>query len=114
VVSPAALGAAGADPARVPDRLSASYLVALAARAVREVGELLRGAVQAGKPLPTLSIDVDVRLPSPTARAAFAGDLADAVATLAARYHDESAPDGRTYRVVVLSHPRPPEGAEHE
>ncbi len=114
VVSPAALGAAGADPSRVPDRLSAAYLVALAARAVREVGGLLRGATQAGKRLPTLSVDADVRFASPAARTAFATDLADAVRTLAARYHDESAPDGRTYRVVVLSHPRPPEGTDHE
>ncbi len=36
VVSPAAMGPAAADPDRVPDRLSAAYLVALAARAVRE------------------------------------------------------------------------------
>ena len=114
VVSPAALGGAGADPSRVPDRLSAAYLVALAARAVREVGGLLRGAAQAGKRLPTLSLDADVRFASAAARTAFAAELADAVRTLAARYHDESAPDGRTYRVVVLSHPRPPEETENE
>jgi DNA-binding transcriptional ArsR family regulator len=107
VVSPAALGAAAADPARVPDRLSAAYLVAVAARAVREVGALLRGATQAGQRLPTLAVDADVRLASAGDRAAFAADLAQAVRTLAARYHDETAPDGRTYRVVVLSHPRP-------
>jgi DNA-binding transcriptional ArsR family regulator len=113
VVSPAALGEAAVDPARVPDRLSAAYLVALAARAVREVGALLRGATQAGRRLPTLAVDADVRLATAADRAAFAADLAQAVRTLAARYHDEAAPDGRTYRVVVLSHPRPPEGADH-
>src|SRR5687767_9679900 len=41
VVSPGAMGQAAADPARGADRLSASYLIALAARAVREVGRLL-------------------------------------------------------------------------
>src|ERR687893_1638295 len=41
VVSPEALGPAAADPTRRTDALSASYLVALAARAVREVGGLL-------------------------------------------------------------------------
>ncbi|GAA2720429.1 ArsR/SmtB family transcription factor [Cellulomonas aerilata] len=107
VVSPAALGAAGADPDRVSDRLSAGYLLALAARAVREVGGLARGAAQAGRRLPTLAVDADVRFASPADRAAFADDLAQAVRTLAARYHDEAAPDGRTYRVVVLSHPAP-------
>src|SRR5262249_31163083 len=39
VVSPAALGEAASDPARASDRLSARYLIALAARVVREVGE---------------------------------------------------------------------------
>lgn len=107
VVSPAAMGAAGADPARVPDRLSASYLLALAGRVVREVGALLRRAEQAGAPLPTLSVDADIRFRSPEDRAAFADDLAGAVRTLAARYHDEAAPDGRWYRLVALSHPRP-------
>ncbi len=108
-VSPAALGAAAIDPARVPDRLSAAYVVALASRAVREVGGLLRGAARAGQRLPALAVDADVRFASAADRAAFAADLAGAVRTLAARYHDETAPDGRTYRVVVLAHPRPPE-----
>lgn len=114
VVSPSALGAAAADPASVPDRLSEAYLVALAARAVREVGSLLHGATQAGKPLPTLTVDAAVRFASTADRAAFADALAEAVRGLAARYHDDSTPDGRTYRVVVLSHPRPQEAPEHE
>src|ERR671918_297692 len=44
VVSPAALGEAATDPGRASDRLSARYLVALAARMVREVGDLVRRA----------------------------------------------------------------------
>ena len=39
VVSPAALGPIAADPQRGSDRLSASYLIALAARVVREVSD---------------------------------------------------------------------------
>ncbi|RJK94975.1 helix-turn-helix domain-containing protein [Vallicoccus soli] len=109
VVSPGVLGGAAADPARVPDRLSAAYLVALAGRAVREVGGLLRGAQRAGQRLPTLSLDVDVRFASAADRSAFAAELAGAVRDLAARYHDEGAAGGRTYRVVVLAHPRPQE-----
>jgi DNA-binding transcriptional ArsR family regulator len=114
VVSPAALGTAGVDPGRVPDRLSAAYLVALAARAVREVGGLLRGAERAGERLPTLSVDVDVCFATPADRAAFAAELADAVRVLAARHHAGSAADGRWYRVVALSHPRPQEGSDHD
>ena len=57
VVSPAALGPAAADPARATDRLSASYLIAVAARVVHEVAALWRRATAAEKHLATLSID---------------------------------------------------------
>jgi len=114
VVSPAALGPAAADPDAVADRLSAGYLLAVAGRAVREVGGLLRGAGAAGKRLPTLSVEADVRFASAADRAAFATDLAACVRDLAARYHDGSAPQGRWYRLVALSHPRPAVAAEEE
>ncbi len=109
VVSPAALGPAAAEPSKIRDRLSAAYLIALAARAVREVGSLVQGAERAAKRLPTLSIDTDVRFATPEDRAAFAAELAAAVRALVAHYHDESAGNGRWYRVIALSHPRPPE-----
>lgn len=107
VVSPQALGPVGADPARSADRLSASYLVALAARSVREVGELWRRSRDADKRLATLSIDTAVRFASPSERARFASDLTDAVTSLVARYHDETAPRGRTHRLVVAAYPAP-------
>ena len=106
VVSPAALGASACDPARARDRLSASYLVALAARLVREVGALARDDEAAR--LSTLAVDTEIAFASPAARAAFADDLAAAVTQLAAKYHD---PQGRPHRLVVAAHPvpRPPE-----
>jgi DNA-binding transcriptional ArsR family regulator len=107
VVSPAALGPIGADPARNNDRFSASYLIALAARIVREVGDLWRTARQKDKRLATLSIDTVIRFRSPADRAAFTSDLANVVAALAARYHDESAQGGRPHRLVVASYPAP-------
>lgn len=107
VVSPAALGPLGADPARNADRLSASYLIALAARIVREAGALWRKARHDGKRLATLSIDTVIHFKSPADRAAFTAELTHAVATLAARYHDESAPDARPHRLVVASYPAP-------
>ncbi len=109
LISPAALGPAAADPGRMADRLSASYLLALAARAVREVGALAEAARTAGKDLPTLSVDTEIRFRSAAERAAFAAELAASVRSLAARYHDESAPGGRWHRLVVLAHPRPRE-----
>jgi DNA-binding transcriptional ArsR family regulator len=109
VVSPAAMGTAGVDHTRVSDRFSAAYLVALAARAVDEVGRLLRGAERVGKRLPTLSIDTEVCFASADDRAACAAELAHAVRTIAARYHNDSGPTGRWYRIVAVSHPRLPE-----
>jgi hypothetical protein len=107
VVSPAALGPIGADPARNSDRLSASYLIALAARIVGEVGALWHRARTSDKRLATLSIDTVIRFRSPADRAAFTNDLARAIASLAARYHDERAPRGRPHRLVVACYPAP-------
>src|SRR6201992_1550101 len=46
VISPAALAAVAPDPARAPDRLSACWLLALAAQLVRETGALLQRAAR--------------------------------------------------------------------
>jgi hypothetical protein len=108
VVSPSALGPVATDPRRTTDRLSASYLIALAARAVREVGDLLRRSRETDRHLATLSIDVEVRFRSPAERAAFANELTRTITDLVSRYHDESAPDGRPHRLVVVAHPVPP------
>ncbi len=103
VVSPAALGETAVDPDQA-DRLSAHHLIALAGRMVREVGGLSRRAQAAGKRLPTLSIDTEIRFRSADDRAAFADDLTAAVLELAARYHHD---DGRPHRLVVAAHPTP-------
>ncbi|WP_054308687.1 helix-turn-helix domain-containing protein [Mesorhizobium sp. 1M-11] len=107
LISPAALGSIGADPSRNQDRLSAGYLIALAGRAIREVGDLWRRAQGKGKRLATLSIDTTIHFRSPADRAAFAADLTNTVAALAARYHDDTAPGGRPHRLVVAAYPAP-------
>jgi len=107
VVSPSALGPVAVDPDREADRLSASYLIALGARVVREVGDLVRRAKEAGKRLATLSVDTEVRFKSPTDRAAFSSELTEAITKLVSKYHDESAPGGRVHRLVVVAHPLP-------
>jgi DNA-binding transcriptional ArsR family regulator len=106
VVSPAALGESAADPDEAPDRLSARYLIALAGRVVREVGGLAHRAAAAGKRLPTMAIDTEIRFRSAEDRAAFAEELTAAVIDLAARYHHD---DGRPHRLIVAAHPRPEE-----
>jgi DNA-binding transcriptional ArsR family regulator len=107
VVSPSALGPIAVDPDREVDRLSASYLIALGARVVREVADLVRRASESGKRLATLAVDTEVRFRSPTDRAAFSRELAESIARLVSKYHDESAPGGRAHRLVVVAHPLP-------
>jgi DNA-binding transcriptional ArsR family regulator len=105
VISPAALAAVAPDPARSPDQLSAMWLIALAARLVREVGELMRGAKRARRPLATFGIDSEVRFASAADRAAFAAELSQSIEGLVAKYHDESAAGGRRHRLLIALHP---------
>jgi predicted transcriptional regulator len=112
VVSPAAMGPAASDPGRSRDRLSAGYLIALAARVVREVSELATRARETGKRLATLSIDTEIRFRSAAERAQFSSELTAAITQLAARYHDASALGGRTHRLVLVAHPLPQKNKE--
>jgi DNA-binding transcriptional ArsR family regulator len=107
VVSPKALGPVALDPERDPDRLSASYLIALAARIVDEVGNLLRRSRAVDKQLATLSLDTEIRFRSAADRAAFSNELIQTVTALVSRYHDESVPGGRAHRLVLVAHPLP-------
>src|SRR5829696_241070 len=105
VISPAALAAVQPDPGRSPDRLSAQWLLALASRLVRDVGDLMTGAAKARQRVATFAVDGEVRFASAADRAAFAEELAGAVASLVARYHDPTAAGGRDHRLVVAVHP---------
>jgi DNA-binding transcriptional ArsR family regulator len=112
VISPTALAAVEPDPERSPDRLSAFWLLAVAARLVRDVGSLLIGARKAGKRLATFALDGEVRFASAADRSAFAEELSHAVAALVAKYHDDSAKSGRVHRIVVAIHPSVPSAPE--
>lgn len=105
VISPTALAAVQPDPGRSPDRLSAQWLLAVAARLVRDVGSLITGATRAQKRLATFALDGEVRFATAADRAAFAEELATCVTRLVAKYHDEQAEGGRPHRVVVALHP---------
>jgi DNA-binding transcriptional ArsR family regulator len=113
LVSPGLLGELAADPDAFADRFSSSYLIAVAGRLIRDVGTLSGRAARAGKRLPTLTLQAEVRFASAAARAEFADELARAVAGLAAKYHSES-PEGRAYRFVIGGHPVVAGPASHE
>lgn len=105
VISPSALGPAQPDASRAPDRLSARWLIALAAGLIRDVGSLLGAAAPSGKRVATFALDGEVRFASAADRAAFVEELGDAIATLVGRYHDEGAAGGRSHRLVLAIHP---------
>ncbi|AQU67904.1 ArsR/SmtB family transcription factor [Streptomyces niveus] len=107
VISPSALAAVSPDPSRSPDQLSARWLLALGARLVQEVGMLLGGAARSRQRVASFGIDAEVRFASAADRREFADELARSVATLVGRYHDESAPGGRSHRVIVGLHQIP-------
>ena len=111
VISPTALAAVQPDPDRSPDQLSARWLLAVAARLVRDVAALISGAAQVRKPVATFALDGEVRFASAADRAAFAEELANAIATLVRKYHDETAKGGREHRLIVAVHPSIKPGA---
>lgn len=115
VISPATLGPMQPDPGRAPDRLSARWLLAVAARLVRDVGTLLVGAQQAGKPVATFAMDGHIRFASAADRAAFTEELSAAVTELVAKHHTSRQPrtaaTGKLNRLVIALHPAVPDAA---
>jgi DNA-binding transcriptional ArsR family regulator len=105
LISPEVMGAVAPDPKRLQDRFSWAYLVAAAARIVRDLGILRGRADSAGKKLATFTLEAEVRFASASARDAFTRELAEKVAELAMRYQDQQAPHGRLFRFVLGAYP---------
>ena len=105
LISPTALADVAPDPDRAPDQASARWMLALAGRLVREVGDLIAGASAARRRVATFAIDSEIRFATAADRARFAEELSGAVAGLVAKYHDADAPGGREHRLVVAVHP---------
>lgn len=105
VVSAEALATLATDPDAARDVFSSRYLVAAAARTIRELAVLRERADKAGKKLPSLTLQCDVRFANAGDRNAFGEELANAVARLVEKYHDEAAEGGRRFRLLVGMHP---------
>ena len=107
IISPEALGRAGPHgrdrgrPAerRLPDRRGGPDDPGR-----RGPGDRAR---KEGKRVATLTLETDVRFANADSRAKFAEELANAVARLAAKYHDDKAPGGRRFRLLAAVHPVP-------
>lgn len=104
VVDPAALGELAAEPEELGDRFSATYLIALAARAIRELAGLQDRAARQDERLASAGLEARVKLPHPEDFDAFVQDLSEAVARVVARHHDDRA-GGRPFRVIAGAYP---------
>ena len=114
VLDPAAVGALGAgEPNDVGERFSADYLVAVAARAIRELAALTDRARRRKSRLASAAVNASVRLATPDRFNAFVEDLTRAVAEVVARHHDEDGA-GRWFRVFAGSYPGPAPSAGTE
>ena len=107
VISPEVLGGLGASLDEVRDHFSSTSLVAVAARAIRELGELRARAEEQGERLATLTLESELCFASIEARNAFAKELSDVIARLVVKYHDAKAPAGRMFRLVAGAYPSP-------
>lgn len=105
VVSPEALGPIAADPVHTGDKLSAGYLIAVAARTLKEVSAMWRDAKRSDQRFAATSIDTVICFRNAQQQAAFSLELNQAVTKLAARYHDSRASDGPAQRLVLLAYP---------
>ncbi|MEO7992797.1 MAG: helix-turn-helix domain-containing protein [bacterium] len=105
VISPEALGPFAVDPSQVQDRFSWAYLVAIAARTIRDLGILRARADRAKQRLATLTLETEIRFASAASRDAFTAELGEAVSRLAVKYDCPNDPDGRLFRFIVGVYP---------
>jgi predicted ArsR family transcriptional regulator len=104
LILPEALGELAVDPDAMRDRFSSSYLVAVAARAIQDLGHLRRKAEAAEKRVATLTLETELQFASAQARNAFAEDLSNSLAELIARHHVEQK-GSRRFRLFLGMYP---------
>jgi len=105
VLAPQLLGELGMTAAEAHDRFSSTYLLAAATRVLQEVSALRPRAEAAGKKLPTLTLQTEVRFASARSQNEFLEELLAAFSELVTRHHKPDAPGGRTFRISLLGHP---------
>lgn len=104
-ISPSLLGNLSPMPEREPDKLSANYLIASAAKLIRDLGHAVMHASRNKKKVVTLTLSAEVRFVSPEQRAEFAREVADALARISAKYNNDQSPTGRTFTWMFGAYP---------
>jgi len=105
VLAPALLGRLGLSAEEARDRFSSTYLLAAATRVLEEVSTLRPRAEAAGKKLPTLTLQTEVRFATARSQNEFLEELLQTFAALVAKHHQPHAQAGRTFRLTLLGHP---------
>ncbi len=105
VISTEPLRGLAPDPGDAPDRFSARWMIALAARLIEDLSTLMRGAQATGQKLATVALDGEVSFASLADRAAFTEELSVGIATLLAKYDRPHAPHARKHRLMFALHP---------
>lgn len=113
MIGPTALGALAADPAKLSDKLSSAYQVAVAARTIREISRMSREAETYGKTLPTLMLETEIRFRNARERDAFTREITAELARLIRKYHDAKCPGGRRFRFLSEAYPMPDQAHKH-
>ena len=107
-IAPKTLGGVAVDARTVADAFSSAYRSAVAGRALDDLAALGRAAAARNKRVATITVETEVRFATPADQRRFADELATALTTLAARYHDPDAAAGRAFRVFACGYPAVP------
>jgi DNA-binding transcriptional ArsR family regulator len=105
LVSPEILGKLGATTHQIRDRFSSAYQLAVLTESLTNLAFLRRKAEEAGQKLATLTLQTEIRFATPQKRNQFANEISRALAELTAKYHDDLATDGRTFKFNLTGLP---------
>ncbi len=108
VLAPQLLGRLGTSAEEAQERFSSTYLLAAATRVLQEVSTLRPRAEAAGKRLPTLTLQTEVRFASSRSQSEFLDELLGAFTEVIDRHHRPDATGGRTFRISLFGHPALP------
>lgn len=104
-LSPDVLGKLAEHGTTPADAFSSAYLIRTAGRAMRDLAVLQERAKAAQQTLATLTLEAEIHFASASERHAFATELANTVAALAAKYHQPNAMKGRSFRLFAGIYP---------
>jgi len=88
--SPEVLGKLAPTPEREPDKLSARYLFATAAKFIRDLGKVIHIASEKEKKVATLTLTSEISFANAEDRAKFASEVTEALLRISAKYNKET------------------------